>query len=101
MDETWQLKYKKKIYEKKIMNLPVFLDKVDALASKLSHKDLEGFVHEIARTLPEDGRKRFLDTLKSFHGQEAPRKLVEDDGYAALAEDIEAIKKKLTEINNG
>lgn len=83
------------------MNLPLFLDKVDALASKLSHKDLEGFVHEIARTLPEDGRKRFLDTLKSFHGQEAPRKLVEDDGYAALAEDIEAIKKKLTEINNG
>lgn len=83
------------------MNLPVFLNKVDAFASKMSHEDLAGFVHEIARTLPEERRSYFLDTLKNFSGQKTQRKIAEDDGYNTLAEDIEAIKGKLGEINDG
>ena len=77
------------------MNLPVFLNKVDAFASKMSQEDLAGFVHEIARTLPEEKRSYFLDTLKNFSGQKTQRKIAEDDGYNTLAEDIEAIKGKL------
>lgn len=83
------------------MNLPVFLNQVDTLASKLSRKDLEGFVHEMARTLPEGRRDYFLDILKSFNGPGAPQKMVRDEGYSILLADIEAIKKKLSEINDG
>ncbi len=48
------------------MNLPLFLNEVDVLASELSHEELSGFIHEMARTLPEGRREHFLSTLKSF-----------------------------------
>lgn len=83
------------------MNLPLFLNEVDVLASELSHEELSGFIHEMARTLPEGRREHFLSTLKSFGERGASQKQEKDDGYNALRADVEAIKKKLSEINDG
>lgn len=82
------------------MNLPMFLKKVDALTSKLSHEKLEGFIHETARTLSEERRDHFLDTLENFSG-EVSRKNTKNNGYDDLLADIEEVKKKLLEINEG
>lgn len=83
-----------------MMNLPIFLKEVDILTSKLSHGDLENFIREIARTLPEGKRDYFLHTLKAFSPQEEmPQEIVKDDGYDALQRELETIKEKLAEID--
>ncbi len=83
------------------MNLPVFLNKTDTLTANLSHEDLEGFIHEMARTLPEGRRDDFLGTLESFAGQGAPREAKKGDGYESLRADVEAAMERLDEIHEG
>lgn len=83
------------------MNLPLFLNKVDVLTSQLSHTDLEEYIHEMARTLPEARRDDFLSALEGLDVQAAPRKTGKDAGYGDLLADIEVIKGKLNEINEG
>ena len=49
-----------------MMNYPTFLKKVDALTSRCDANSLRLFVHEVARTLQENSRERFLLTLEDF-----------------------------------
>lgn len=42
------------------MNLPKFLKEVDHISGLMSKEEIAGFVHDIARTLPEAMREDFL-----------------------------------------
>ena len=84
------------------MNLRVFLKEVDEISTNLSHEKLEGFVHEIARTLPEEKRDNFIKILRLFGGSSdkaAAGKLSNDGGCSELLTNIARIKDKLIEIN--
>lgn len=48
------------------MNLPVFIKTVDRMASEMTKEQLEAFVHETARTLPEGKRQEFTDLLNEI-----------------------------------
>lgn len=48
------------------MNLPIFLKEVDSLSAELSHDKLQEFIHEVARTLPEQKRIYFINALRSI-----------------------------------
>lgn len=48
------------------MNLFQFLNETDRITSQLSRKELEDFVHNLARVLPEKDRSTFLSRLKSY-----------------------------------
>lgn len=86
------------------MNLPKFLKEVDGLSARLSHDKLKEFVHEVARTLPEENRNYFINVLRSIGNSKEKAKsqdIVRNDGYKELVEDIETIRGKLVEINEG
>ena len=51
------------------MNLLKFLEQVDQEANVMSKGELAGFVHDMARTLPESGRLDFLRRLKNMQEQ--------------------------------
>lgn len=86
------------------MRLPVFLEKVDAYTGRMSRKQLQGLVHEIARTGPEDERERFLSLVSSyaagnaFRNDEEENKTLEDEIAALLSalEDLEEDERTLT-----
>ena len=82
------------------MNYPTFLKKVDSAASKCEKDELTAFVHEIARTLSEDKRERFLSTLERFSSNmenDNPRK----KENAILGEEIAMALENLNEIKDG
>lgn len=86
------------------MKLPIFLKEVDNLSASLTHGELERFIHEVARTLPEEKRNYFINILRSIGNLSEEAKfqdIVKDDGYTKLIKDIETIKNKLNEINEG
>lgn len=45
------------------MNYAQFMKKVDSFTEKLSKEEIRGFVHEIARTLPEAKRESFFEKI--------------------------------------
>ncbi len=51
------------------MNLPQFLRQVDKGAAEMSRERLEVFIHELARTLPENRRNDFLSTMHKVHAE--------------------------------
>lgn len=81
-----------------MIKLPQFLKEVDAIVSKLSHEELEKFLHEIARTWTENKREHFLQLLKTYGS--GTGKVREDDGYSGVYSGIKDIMEHLTEINN-
>lgn len=88
------------------MNLSIFLKEVDQLSAELSQEDLAWFVHEVARTLPEEKRNYFWKTLTSVAGLSEsgglkPSGASMDKEEQELTGAIEEIKKKLSEINVG
>lgn len=85
------------------MNLLAFLKEVDETAARFSKEQLAAFIHETARTLPENSRYNFLLSLSDFeHADPASESgKVRDGGYSELVSDIERICGKLTEIENG
>lgn len=48
------------------MNLLKFLEHVDQEANAMSKGELAGFVHDMARTLPESGRLDFLRKIEKY-----------------------------------
>lgn len=48
------------------MNLRIFLSELDRLAKTMSSSQLQAFIHENGRTLPEPLRADYLKTLESF-----------------------------------
>ncbi len=86
-----------------IMNLPRFLDYVDDKTQKMTHEELEMFIHEFARKLSENKRDGFIALIDSlcvadeghaFHKEES-------DGKNQVIEQINQIIPKLEEINSG
>lgn len=90
--------------EIEMIRLPQFLKKVDELTGSMKHKELEAFIHETARVLPEGRRSSFLEVLAECAGVEtddAGRMIPEDDGQEEIVEEIETIISELKAINDG
>ncbi len=80
------------------MNYPTFLKEVDAASCRGSREQLSAFVHEIARTLPEEKRRWFLDTLSDSLSSSPGKETKRDD---SLEKEIRAAIGKLDEIRDG
>ena len=75
------------------MNLPSFLNQVDAIAKGLSKEDLVAFVHRIARMQEEGNRERFLSSLCMHPAGQSEKRDAED----ALRENAEDIHREMKE----
>lgn len=86
-----------------IMKLPRFLDVVDNQTKAMSHDELEQFIHEIARKLPEKQRDDFIDLInqvistKSISSSTIPN----DNGETNVKNQILNIIPKLEKIRTG
>ena len=80
------------------MKLPAFLKSVDEYTKRINHEQLEGFVHELARTLPEADRDEFLDALKHFSGDNKPEMV---DGRVEIINEIATLIPRLEQIREG
>ncbi len=79
------------------MNYPSFLKRVDQLANACNEEALRLFVHEIARTLSEERRDEFVQTLQGFcHVSQESFEEIDDDG-----ESTDEMIEKLQEISDG
>lgn len=82
------------------MNLLKFLEQVDQEANAMSKGELAGFVHDMARTLPESGRLDFLRRLKNMQKQ-GEVKTRETEKDRDITEEFAGIRKELERIENG
>lgn len=82
------------------MNYPTFLNEVDRLTSDSSADTLRLFIHEMARTIPESERLRFLASL---NGCSTPADNPEDgkDEKTLLADQVDSLLSALDEIQAG
>lgn len=80
------------------MNLPQFMNAVDSELEKMSATELKTCLRELARTLPEKDRPRFLDTVRN--GKHNPKKK-SVNGKKNLNKEIATIMAKICDINNG
>lgn len=83
------------------MNYPTFLQEVDRLASGCDADSLRLFVHEMARTVPEADRTRFLSTLNGFCGASDAAFKDNPKTDTGLADQIDSILKTLEGIRSG
>ena len=83
------------------MNYPTFLKKTDQLTSITDADSLRSFIHEIARTIPESSRRRFLTTLNSFCADPSDKLIVEKETDTYLEVRVDSILKALKEIHAG
>ena len=83
------------------MNYPTFLKKVDQLTSRCEEVSLRLFVHEIARTIPESNRQRFLAALSNYSDNYVEILSEEKANTAHLSDQIDRILEALSEIQNG
>ena len=63
------------------MKLPQFLDRVDKYTENMTHEQIESVIHEIARTLGEANRDKFLKTLEEYSKVSSPKERLKDKGY--------------------
>lgn len=82
------------------MNLVQFLKKVDDTVSDMTKEQLQSYVHELARTLPESKRKYFLDTMNMIQ-EEGFLPLQQEKYYDDLYSEIKEIEDILIGINDG
>ena len=82
------------------MNYPTFLKKVDALTSRCDADSLRLFVHELARTIQEKNRERFLQTLEDFCDavESDSTRISKDD---TLERRVDELLRALSGIQNG
>lgn len=81
------------------MNLPKFLKEVDHIAESASKEELSRFIHDIARTLPEERRAEFLGRFRTMHKTE-PRSEQENEG-SRVPQGYDILRTKLTRIKEG
>ncbi len=86
-----------------IIKLPQFLNIVDKETKVMSHEELEEFIHEIARKLPERQRNAFIELINQVQkatdiGNTALRT---DNGEEIVKEQILNIVPQLLRINEG
>jgi len=86
-----------------IMKLPQFLDVVDNQTKAMSHDELEQFIHEIARKLPEKQRDDFIDLINQVISTKniSSSTIPNDNGETDVKNQILNIIPKLEKINSG
>ena len=82
------------------MNLPQFLKQVDSQTNRMSKSELEAFIHELARTLSENKRKNFLDTIQ-ISTQRVAGSAADASHAATFSGELRHMVDILTDINNG
>lgn len=88
--------------EKIRMNLPQFLKRVDAGVSDMTREQLESYIHELARILPENRRDDFLQTMQSVKEEtDFASKASDKEEYSGLYSEIEKTMEILEKINAG
>ena len=80
------------------MNYPAFLKKADDLCRRCDADRLRAFIHELARTLPERNRERFLDTFHQFAEMKPADKTAEN---TSVKEQAQIILNALKSIQDG
>lgn len=78
------------------MNLSKFLSSVDTLSQTMNKKQLEVFVHDIARVLPENRRIEFIEKMKNSTGtlpKENEYEKVDKIKYEEIKGELEKIEK--------
>ena len=83
-----------------MLNLPGFIKEVDTITHTLNKAELEEFIHEVARTLPEVKREDFLMKLKLRQIKEAKSGLREQEDHN-IREIYQSLKQKLNSIKSG
>ena len=83
------------------MKLPQFLDRVDKYTENMTHEQIESVIHEIARTLGEANRDKFLKTLEEYSKVSSPKERLKDKGKIELLLKIKDIIPKLKAIEEG
>ena len=83
------------------MNYPTFLKKVDSASALCDSDSLRAFVHEIARTLPEEHRERFLSVLENYRTSTKKQETQSGKKNDSLVGEIDSVLEKLEEIQSG
>jgi hypothetical protein len=83
------------------MKLPVFLNTVDACINKMSHENLEKFVHELARQLPECQRDEFISDLKALSNASVGIEFSDEKATLSVETEIENMIGILGKISDG
>lgn len=86
------------------MNLTQFLKKIDTIVMNSPQEKLTEFIHNIARTLPENQRSEFLEKLYEIAGEvsvEGKKHLPEDYNTEEIQRVLCQTREKLLLIENG
>ncbi len=83
------------------MNLVQFLKKIDETMSDMTKEQLQTYVHELARTLPENGRQHFLELMDVVRKDKSFSVMQPDKYYDDIYSEMKAIKEVLAGINDG
>lgn len=83
------------------MNLVQFLKKIDMAVSGMSKEQLKSYIHEIARTLPEERRQYFLETLEAVQNGRDVSTVKPGKHHKDIYSEIKEIMDVLAEINHG
>ncbi len=83
------------------MNYPTFLKKVDSASALCDSDSLRAFVHEIARTLPEEHRDRFLSVLGNYRTSTRKQNAQSGKKSESLEGEMDTVLENLEEIQNG
>lgn len=83
------------------MNLVQFLKKVDDTMSHMSNEQLQSCVYEFARTLPENKRQYFLETMVAVQKSKSSSTVLLKKNCDEICSEINTIKGVLTSINEG
>lgn len=81
------------------MNLSKFLKETDTIAAAMSQDQLTGFIHDIARTLPEKDRDDFLTRLRETHEKKEPAQNLHSHSKD-FSKQYQSIKAKLELIES-
>ena len=83
------------------MNLTCFLKEVENVLGTMSSQQLMAFIHDMARTLPENERNSFLNKLKKKGVKEEGYKAEKGDENKKLQKQWKRLKENLTKIEEG
>ena len=83
------------------INYPTFLKEVDQLTSECNADTLKLFIHEIARTTPENNRQQFLSKLNDFCKSSEETCFGEKENETSLDNQINYVLNALEEIQEG
>lgn len=85
------------------MNLTKFLKLVDEEIKKMTVEETENFLHEYARTLPENQREKFLKELREVQQPTESKRNMQnrtDKNKAEIEKETDVLKKQLKLINS-